>query len=140
MVNPIAASTRSWRSKYFADWTDRIAKGELPHAPPPRPQGVERNLVITEWDWGWPTAYLHDLISTDKRNPTVNANGKEYGSTENSPTTSRSSIRRPIRSRVSSTGARPEHAAVLGRTAPKSPRPIGATGRSGIRESTTTTR
>src|SRR5262249_25346584 len=27
---------------YLADWTDRIAKGELPHAKPPRPQGVER--------------------------------------------------------------------------------------------------
>src|SRR5262249_17484936 len=26
---------------YLADWTDRIAKGELPHAKPPRPQGVE---------------------------------------------------------------------------------------------------
>src|SRR5712691_160346 len=29
----------------FADWTDRIAGGELPPAPP-RPQGVERNVVI----------------------------------------------------------------------------------------------
>ena len=36
---------------YFADWTDRIAKGELPHAKPPRPQGVERNIVVTTWDW-----------------------------------------------------------------------------------------
>ena len=44
--------------------------------------GVERNLVITEWDWGWPDRYLHDLISTDKRYPTVNAGGKEYGSPE----------------------------------------------------------
>ena len=33
--------------KYFADWTDRIAKGELPHAKPSRPQGVERNIVVT---------------------------------------------------------------------------------------------
>ena len=31
-----------------------------------------------------PTAYLHDEISTDRRNPTVNANGKLYGSTEDS--------------------------------------------------------
>jgi len=36
---------------YLADWTDRIAKGELPHAKPPRPQGVERNIVVTTWDW-----------------------------------------------------------------------------------------
>src|SRR5204863_243342 len=34
----------------FADWTDRIAKGEVPSAPP-RPHGAERNVVITEWDW-----------------------------------------------------------------------------------------
>ena len=68
--------------KLFADWTDRIAAGELPAAKPPRPQGVERNVVITEWDWADPKAYLHDEISTDKRNPTVNANGKIYGSTE----------------------------------------------------------
>src|ERR1043166_4728898 len=33
----------------FADWTDRIAAGELPAAKPSRPQGVERNVVITEW-------------------------------------------------------------------------------------------
>src|SRR3984957_2441692 len=38
--------------KMFADWTDRIAKGESPKVTPPRPTGVERNLVISEWDWG----------------------------------------------------------------------------------------
>ena len=68
----------------FADWTDRIAKGELPFAKPERPKGVERNVVITSWDWSNPKAYLHDAISTDKRNPTVNAFGKIYGSTEES--------------------------------------------------------
>src|SRR5436309_12403075 len=31
---------------------------------PPRPQGVERNVVITEWDWADPKAYLHDEVST----------------------------------------------------------------------------
>ncbi|OFV91690.1 MAG: hypothetical protein A3H95_01830 [Acidobacteria bacterium RIFCSPLOWO2_02_FULL_64_15] len=65
----------------FADWTDRIAAGELPQAPP-RPQGVERNIVITQWDWADPKAYLHDEIATDKRNPTVNANGPLYGALE----------------------------------------------------------
>jgi hypothetical protein len=65
----------------FADWTDRIAKGELPPAPP-RPQGVERNVVITQWDWADPKAYLHDEIATDRRNPTINANGLLYGSPE----------------------------------------------------------
>ena len=65
----------------FADWTDRIAAGELP-APPQRPQGVERNVVITQWDWADPRAYLHDEVSTDRRNPTVNANGPIYGALE----------------------------------------------------------
>jgi len=68
----------------FGDWTDRIAKGELPFAKPSRPEGIERNVVITEWDWAEPTTYLHDEISTDKRNPRVNAYGKIYGSPEES--------------------------------------------------------
>jgi hypothetical protein len=55
----------------FADWTDRIAAGEYPHQAPPRPQGLERNVVITE--------YFHDEISTDRRNPSLNANGAIYG-------------------------------------------------------------
>ena len=65
----------------FADWTDRIAAGEVPPAPP-RPQGAERNVVITQWDWADPKAYLHDETATDKRNPHVNANGPIYGSLE----------------------------------------------------------
>jgi hypothetical protein len=66
----------------FADWTDKIAGGELPKSKPERPQGVERNIVVSVWDWGTPKMYLHDEISTDRRNPTVNANGPIYGATE----------------------------------------------------------
>jgi hypothetical protein len=65
----------------FADWTDRIAAGEVPPAPP-RPQGLERNVVITQWDWADPKAYLHDQVSTDRRNPRLNPNGPIYGSLE----------------------------------------------------------
>src|SRR5207302_5895339 len=68
----------------FADWTDRIAGGELPVAQPERAKGVERNVVITMWDWSTPKAYLHDSIATDKDKPTVNANGKIYGAPEES--------------------------------------------------------
>jgi len=68
----------------YADWTDRIAKGELPNAEPQRPQGRERNVVITMWDWADPKVYMHDEISTDKRNPTVNPNGPIYGALEES--------------------------------------------------------
>ena len=65
----------------FADWTDRVNRGEVPPAPP-RPQGVERNVVITMWDWADPKSYLHDVVSTDRRNPTLNANGLLYGALE----------------------------------------------------------
>jgi len=68
----------------YADWTDRVARGELPAAAPARPQGRERNVVITMWDWGTDRTYLHDEIASDKRNPTVNANGPIYGATEES--------------------------------------------------------
>jgi hypothetical protein len=68
--------------KMFADWSDRIAAGELPKSKPQRPQGVERNVVVSVWDWGTPTMYLHDEVSTDRRDPTVNANGPIFGSPE----------------------------------------------------------
>ena len=68
----------------YADWTDRIAAGELPASKPSRPAGAERNMVVSIWDWSKPTAYMHDAISTDKRHPTVNASGYIYGSPEES--------------------------------------------------------
>jgi hypothetical protein len=68
----------------YADWTDRIAGGELPAAAPERPQGRERNVVVTMWDWSDPKTYLHDEIASDKRNPTVNGNGPIYGALEES--------------------------------------------------------
>ena len=57
-------------------------QGRVAQAKPPRPQGVERNVVVTTWDWADDKQYLHDLISTDKRNPTVNAYGPLFGSPE----------------------------------------------------------
>ena len=82
MFNQLVKDLAAAPFTYFADWTDRIAKGELPHAKPPRPQGVERNIVVTTWDWADPKHYLHDLIASDRRYPTVNAYGPLYGSTE----------------------------------------------------------
>ena len=66
--------------KYLGDWTERVAKGELPFAKPTRPQGVERNIVVTLRDWHNDKQYLHDLIASDRRYPTVNAYGPLYGS------------------------------------------------------------
>ena len=68
--------------KMFADWSDRIAAGELPPTPP-RPVGAERNVVVTMWDWGKPTGHPHDEVSTDKRHPSVNANGLIYAADYN---------------------------------------------------------
>jgi len=82
MTNRLAGQLGGAPYKYFGDWTDRIAKGELPKHKPPRPQGVERNVVVTAWEWSTPDKYLHDLISSDRRKPTVNANGPLYGSPE----------------------------------------------------------
>jgi hypothetical protein len=82
MVNPLAGYLGGAPFKYFGEWTDGIAKGELPHAKPTRPQGIERNLVVTTWEWGDPKSYLHDLIASDRRYPRVNAHGPLYGSPE----------------------------------------------------------
>ncbi len=68
----------------FANWTDRMAAGELPFDKPKRPEGLERNVVYSLWDWASPKHYQHDAISTDKRNPTLNANGLIWGSPEES--------------------------------------------------------
>ena len=84
MMHGLAQLGPERATREFGDWTSRIARGEFPAEAPPRPQAIERNIVITQWDWADPKAYLHDEISTDKRNPTVNANGLIYGSAEES--------------------------------------------------------
>jgi hypothetical protein len=82
MFNQLVKNLGGAPIRYFADWTDRIAKGELPHAKPSRPQGVERNIVVTTWDWLTEKHYTHDLIASDRRYPNVNPYGPLYGSTE----------------------------------------------------------
>jgi hypothetical protein len=66
----------------FADWSDRIAHGEVPQTAPQRPVGLERNLVISEWDWGMPNAGRADAAASDTRNPRVNANGPIFEASE----------------------------------------------------------
>src|SRR5262252_6173629 len=82
MTNRIAGQFGGVPYKYFGEWTDRVAKGELPKNKPPRPEGEERNVVVTSWEWSTPDKYLHDLISSDRRYPTVNAYGPLFGSPE----------------------------------------------------------
>ncbi len=68
--------------RYFADWSERIAAGELPAHTPERPAGLERNVVATVRDWSSPQYYMHDLSGTDRRDPTVNGYGPLYGAPE----------------------------------------------------------
>ncbi len=79
MVNTMTQFGRTRGLAQFSDWTQRIEKGEVPVAPP-RPAGIERNIVLTSWDWG-NGRYVHDLVSTDRSNPTMNPNGNIYGVT-----------------------------------------------------------
>ena len=81
-----SAEMTSWMTRFgrqrglkmFADWSDRIASGDVPPSPP-RPGGVERNVVLTQWEWTNEMGKIHDEVSTDKRNPSVNASGPIYG-------------------------------------------------------------
>ncbi len=78
MSNRMTLFGRARGLAMWSDWTQRIEKGALPTETPPRPQGVERNLVLTSWDWA-NGKYVHDNVSTDRHDPTVNANGPIYG-------------------------------------------------------------
>jgi hypothetical protein len=82
MLQTALGTLRGLPLKYLADWTDRVARGELPAQQPARPAGLERNVVATVRDWSSDRHYLHDLSGTDRRNPTVNGHGPLYGSPE----------------------------------------------------------
>ena len=62
----------------LAAWASRIQAGALP-AVPPRPAGIERNFVVTSWDYQTGSENIHDEISTDKRDPTLYPYGKVWG-------------------------------------------------------------
>ncbi len=78
---------RNDAAKRLADWTTRVANGEIPQDVPPRPVGLERNIVVTQWDWSNGKDYFHDVIASDKRDPKVNPNGMVFGLHENSSDT-----------------------------------------------------
>jgi hypothetical protein len=61
----------------YAEWTDKIAAGALPPVPP-RPEGVERDVVLTIQDWGQ-GRFIHDQASSYRWDPNVNAKGPIYG-------------------------------------------------------------
>jgi streptogramin lyase len=61
----------------LADWGAKNLARTPPQ--PPRPAGIERNFVITQWAWGDLYTYAHDQVATDKRNPKLYPNGKIWG-------------------------------------------------------------
>jgi hypothetical protein len=63
--------------KALSDWTEAIEAGTVPPAPP-RPTGIERDVVVTMWDVGDDHSFMHDQVSTDKNHPNVNAGGPNY--------------------------------------------------------------
>jgi hypothetical protein len=78
MTVPMSRFGRDRALDMFADWTDRINAGEVPEAPP-RPSGVEQNLVLTQWGWSNEEGFVHDNVSTDKRDPTLYPGGQVFG-------------------------------------------------------------
>ena len=79
MKNTFASLGNTHMLSMMTDWTKRIAAGELPKETPPRPVGIERNVVLTLWDWG-NGRFVHDTSATDRRHPTDNAYGPIYSS------------------------------------------------------------
>ena len=107
---------------------------------PERPQGIERNVVLTLWDWSRPTAYLHDLIGDRpaqadalRQRQALRLAGRKHG------------LRADPRSgdaygdRGEASGARSEDA-VLARTTRWRRRPTGEPSRSGTARPAITTR
>ena len=78
MNNAMTAFGRVRGLAMWTDWTQRIEKGELPKETPPRPVGIERNVVLTSYDWA-NGRYVHDISVSDRHDPTQNANGPVYG-------------------------------------------------------------
>ncbi|MBM3777071.1 MAG: carboxypeptidase regulatory-like domain-containing protein [Acidimicrobiia bacterium] len=62
----------------WVEWTDRVARGEIPRQTPRRPTGVERNLVVSLWDWGTKFDGRTDAVASDLRDARVNAGGLVY--------------------------------------------------------------
>ena len=96
--------------------------------------------MVTWWEWGEPNKYLHDLISSDRRYPTVNANGRLFGSPEYSTdllpildpkTHTVTYFRAPVRDADTPEALGPGHAAIEKPMAAESP--AGSTARNSTR-------
>ncbi len=78
MSNAMTQFGRSRGLQMWADWTKSVSEGALPKEAPPRPEGRERNLVLTMWDWA-NGRYVHDNVVSDRHDPKKFPNGYIYG-------------------------------------------------------------
>jgi len=77
MIGPAHSLGYNNLVQILGDWGRKISQGEVPPEPP-RPQGIERNLVITQWEFGDIFSYSHDLTAVDRRRPDSNRYGPVY--------------------------------------------------------------
>jgi hypothetical protein len=115
----------------YADWTDRIAKGELPSATPQRPQGRERNVVVTMWDWRSGRSTCTTRSPATSATPPSIRTGRSMARSKRAATTCQSSIRRrtPRHRSRSDRGILQRQAPAISHRQP--PRRTGVTKRSG---------
>jgi hypothetical protein len=78
MYSTMTGMGKTQTLKSLAEWTEGIANGTLLPPIPPRPSGIERNIVSTQWDVGDDHSFMHDQISTDKNHPDLNGGGPNY--------------------------------------------------------------
>ena len=133
--------------QYFGDWTDRIAKGELPRSKPPRPNGVERNIVVTSWEWATEKNYcmISSCLTAQSGGKclrpiirlagTSNRQHADLGSEDPQGDVFQLPVRDP---NMPPTLGPPLHLSAMPKPMPR--RRTGATRRSGIRVPTTITR
>ena len=62
-----------------AAWDHRVQTGQRGNSMSGAMNRFGRQLVVTLWDWGTDSSFIHDEIATDKRNPTINGGGPVYG-------------------------------------------------------------
>ena len=63
----------------FSEWTERVGKGIYPLAEPPRPAGVERNVVVTLWDWDGASS----AAASNPLDARIQTGGRVYGPAQN---------------------------------------------------------
>jgi hypothetical protein len=73
-----SGTTAAWRCSRIG--ATGLPQGEVPPAPP-RPQGVERNVVVTLWEVDTDKSFIHDVDQHQRLESPANAYGPVYAPT-----------------------------------------------------------